>query len=322
MQTDQPVAALVPGAVTDPAVAPLPAPAPQPSAQAAVASSSKSATQKGVTLRILSLNVQEYRVVHRKDKLQTRLKKLIEDSNADIVALQEDRENHAGLSFGRYNDASSCQSNIRKKNNTNSMRNSFLVHTNRDRAIKISAEKNPWIDFKDRCPTARCAAFLNVKIGEHRLIICNVQLCGSPFDEEYVIQSIREKHEKLDEIINTKRMQVEQLLQKRPDIVLGDFHGDIDTTTDGTIGRYKLKSLDLEILQMLEVYRHGIHAFIGEKGYIPAFNRNQVKITNRDGGVVDWIYVKPEVFGKITNIHVLEALDVSTHNALVIDLTF
>lgn len=275
-----------------------------------------SSATPSVLFRVLSMNVSAYKHTRRTQTKQIkRLNNFINESGADVVALQEDTPERP-LLLSQYKDVKKCAAG--------DLYNSFFVRIRRDRSIQIKSDftSGPEMSIKDKCSTPRCAAFLRLNIGKDTVTICNVQLCGSFQDEGYLIKAIERGHDTLDEIVRTKENQIEKIIKRhKPDIILGDFHGDVDTLADRGIDRHTPKP-PAKTIDLLEKYRHGVHAYIRKQGYLPTMSVDQVKATSRDGGVVDWIYITASISKKLKSMHVIETLDVSDHNALIVDFQF
>ncbi len=61
------------------------------------------------------------------------------------------------------------------------------------------------------------------------------------------------------------------------------------------------------------------HKYLESKGYYAAFTADDIEPTSLSGGNPDWVYVKS--FIKVHSVQVIEFLDLSDHNGLLLVLS-
>lgn len=154
----------------------------------------------------------------------------------------------------------------------------------------------------------RCAAVVNVQ----GVCIANVHLSGGRFDDA-----------KAAYLLGLKTRQLETVLQRSPDIVVGDFNGE---PVVGRVANAYAKTLDKLVseAEFKSFYTDG-HALLRKQGYAPVLpgkGQSEAPVTSMFGTTPDWIYYNTasiktaEVEDPLQMVDFLGA-GLSDHNALV-----
>lgn len=277
-------------------------------------------TVDGVTetddLSIMTFNVQTYETALRDmETAPGKLKKIvsiIEDSNVDVVAIQEDLNvRPAGVVFQKYTRVAKCTAEQYYWQNR-LMENSFLVHKDKtandvDDLKELQLQE---IQVTEGSKTPRCAVLLRIKVGGRPLIICNTHLNGGRWDDKDFRTTVKQKEIQLRAVLR----------RVRPHIFVGDFNGGPDRVrATHDLDRYDVfKVLSQEEKQLYLDYHTAAHAFLVQKGYVAVYAERDVQKTSLYGAVTDWFYVRKDLPVVDLKVEVINASDVSDHHAVVV----
>ena len=166
----------------------------------------KKKQKKQIHVRIMTFNVQGYITADTTSK-QQEIVQIIEESGADVVALQEDYVPRP-FDFGpSYQVVSTCKA---QKFRHGHLQNSIVMRLN----FRNRKKSTNVIDITSTCPVVRCASI--VRLPCSGLILANVHLCGGRYDDP----SWRKLRD-----VKTKQIQA-LVLKAKPDLLVGDFNGE------------------------------------------------------------------------------------------------
>ena len=246
----------------------------------------------------------------------------IEAKAPDIICTQEDligEKDIIGFPLN-YKIISSCRASKSDwaKDDTTYLSNKILMHNNFGAGytcisgIEDKCLKNISIINK-RVPD-RCTAIADFKIGDKKIRIANVHLCGGRFDDL-----------NFKDLINEKADEILKVIEQRPDIIVGDFNSYIDKEhAQKHLSDYVMfKNLDKDDKDKFLTWASNVHFIIQKAGYLTL---KQVGDTSKYGGMIDWIYYHRDSGIKMISLEKIIAMygteppyrsNISDHNALV-----
>lgn len=272
------------------------------------------------SLTILSFNVQTYETaladIQTADEKLRKLADIIERGNTDVVALQEDLSPTPTTfivpSYERV--VVSYAEQYLPENRF--MVNSWLVKKDKEQNLSTVLHNRDVakIQITEKSRTPRSAACIEFNTGTRNIILCNVHINGGRWDDKDFRTTLHQKEDQLKGLLR-------RIL---PDIIVGDFNGGPDRVR----ADHDLKSLplykdlsDYEKTLYLD-YHVMAHALLREYDYVPAYSEPEVKKTSKYGVVTDWVYVHRSLPVTDVKVEVIDALDVSDHNAVKVTLQF
>ena len=240
-----------------------------------------------IELKILSLNVEFHTNMYKKFKASpdalSALSKVIKSTDSDVICLQEDvvkddltLTEWLGNKSPKYNLVNQCLSHPVAAGVGSFLSNSIyaLDGLNVDHSMDEGFSKIENIT-SNSLADKRCAVFALIE----GVLIANVHLTGGRYDDQ--------NYSKLGEI---KRDQLQKVLAADPDIILGDFNGDL-ILADQLDSYSAYSSLTPSNQDEFRKYWIAGHKLLSDTGYVRV---PFIEETSVFGVRSDHIYYKPD----------------------------